>query len=202
MSATVTPRELSGEKARRIVAAMRASVAERGVASSTFDHVAREAGVSRGLLHYYFGTKERLLAEVVRHDCAERMAQLDATLSDARDADDVLHRLVASLEDLVERDPAFVAGLFELFTLSRRNAQIAEELAALWERTRVQVGALLAAKEREGVLRLGAPAEAVATVLFALGDGMALRMLSEPAFDAGPALAAGVEAARVLIRDA
>ena len=47
----------------RIVEAMRRSVAARGAAGATFDHVAREAGVSRGLLHYHFGTKERLLGE-------------------------------------------------------------------------------------------------------------------------------------------
>jgi AcrR family transcriptional regulator len=41
----------------RIVEAMRRSVAARGAAGSTFDQVAREAGVSRGLLHYHFGTK-------------------------------------------------------------------------------------------------------------------------------------------------
>ena len=62
-------RELSGVKAARIVEAMRASVAARGIAGSTFDHVAGEAGVSRGLLHYYFGTKEQLLIEVVRREC-------------------------------------------------------------------------------------------------------------------------------------
>ena len=61
-----TPRKLEGEKAQRIIAAMRSSVGRRGAAGSTFDHVAREAGVSRGLLHYYFGSKERLLVEVVR----------------------------------------------------------------------------------------------------------------------------------------
>ncbi len=54
-------RQLTGEKAQRIVEAMRASVARRGTAASTFDQVSREAGVSRGLLHYYFGTKEQLL---------------------------------------------------------------------------------------------------------------------------------------------
>ncbi len=54
-------RSLSGEKAQRIIDAMRRSVAQRGTAGSTFDHVSREAGVSRGLLHYYFGTKEQLL---------------------------------------------------------------------------------------------------------------------------------------------
>jgi len=65
--------ELTGDKAARIVEAMRASVAARGIAGSTFDHVAREAGVSRGLLHYYFGTKERLLVEVVRRESDVRV---------------------------------------------------------------------------------------------------------------------------------
>src|SRR5689334_19044355 len=68
MEAATKERELSGEKAQRIVDAMRDSVAKRGAAGSTFEQVAREAGVSRGLLHYYFGTKERLLVEVVRRD--------------------------------------------------------------------------------------------------------------------------------------
>ena len=49
----------------------------RGTAGSTFDHVAREAGVSRGLLHYYFGTKEQLLVEAVRRDCELRMELLE-----------------------------------------------------------------------------------------------------------------------------
>ena len=39
-------RELSGEKAKRIVEAMRSSVARRGISGSTFEHVAREAGIS------------------------------------------------------------------------------------------------------------------------------------------------------------
>src|SRR5689334_11349390 len=90
MEAAATDRALPGEKAGRIVAAMRASVADRGVAGSTFDHVAREAGVSRGLLHYYFGSKERLLVEVVRHDCDVRMGVLEEQLAGARDADDLL----------------------------------------------------------------------------------------------------------------
>ena len=78
MEASVrTERKLDGEKAQRIVAAMRSSVGRRGTAGSTFDHVAAEAGVSRGLLHYYFGSKERLLVEVVRHDCDLRIEALD-----------------------------------------------------------------------------------------------------------------------------
>ena len=52
---------------------------------------------------------------------------------------------------------------------------------------------------REGVIRLGAEADAVASVLFALADGLALRMLSETDRDWGPTIDAGALAVRQLI---
>jgi AcrR family transcriptional regulator len=76
--------ERPGEKATRIVEAMRSSVAVRGIAGSTFDHVAREARVSRGLLPYYFQTKERLLVEVVRRESQVRGELLDQAMAAAR----------------------------------------------------------------------------------------------------------------------
>ena len=196
---TTTQRRLPGEKAQRIVEAMRSSVARRGVAGSTFDHVAREAGVSRGLLHYYFGTKERLLAEVVRHDCDVRMALLDQQLASAATPDDVLERLVASLEEVVESEPEFITLVFELFALSRRHEEIAAEFAELLRRTREQLADLLRAKHADGAVRLGAEPEEVADVLFAMADGMALRMLGEPGRDWSTTVAAGVAAARPLL---
>ena len=83
-------RELPGDKAGRIVEAMRISVAARGIAGATFDHVAREAGVSRGLLHYYFGTKERLLVEVVRLESDVRIQRIEDGIADATTPDDVI----------------------------------------------------------------------------------------------------------------
>ncbi|HEV2812006.1 MAG TPA: TetR/AcrR family transcriptional regulator [Solirubrobacteraceae bacterium] len=199
MEAATSERRLPGEKAQRIVEAMRSSVARRGVAGSTFDNVAREAGVSRGLLHYYFGTKERLLAEVVRHDTDVRMALLDQQLAGATRPDDVLERLVASLEDLVEDEPELITLVFELFGLSRRHEEIAAEFAELVRRTREQLAAILRAKEDEGAVRLGAEADAVADVLFAMADGMVLRMLAEPGRDWSATIAASVAAARPLL---
>jgi AcrR family transcriptional regulator len=189
------------EKAQRIVDAMRSSVAQRGVAGSTFDHVAREARVSRGLLHYYFGTKERLLAEVVRRDTELRMAQLDEQLAGAATADDFIALLRDTLETMVREDTAFLTLLFEFFTLSRRNDEIAAEFAELVRRTREGVAAVLAAKQDEGVLRLRAEPEAIAEVLAGLGDGLALRMLGEPGRDHVATVAAGVLAVRALLDD-
>ena len=98
-------RGLSGEKAARIVEAMRASVAARGIAGSTFDHVAGEAGVSRGLLHYYFGTKERLLVEVVRRESEVRLQRIEAAIEASGDAEDVLAALVRGFEDFLGEGP-------------------------------------------------------------------------------------------------
>jgi AcrR family transcriptional regulator len=200
-AATTGERALTGDKAARIVDAMRASVAVRGTAGSTFDQVARAAGVSRGLLHYYFGTKERLLIEVVRRDCDVRMAALDAHLAQASCADDFIATLVGALEDVVRNDPGSVTLLFELFVLSRRHDDVAAEFAELLRRPREQVADLLRAKEAEGVLRLAATPEAVVDVLLSLADGIWLRMLAEDR-DFGPTIAAGVTCVRALLDDA
>ena len=202
MEAATSQRALAGDKAQRIVDAMRRSVARRGSAGSTFDHVARDAGVSRGLLHYYFGSKEQLLAEVVRRDCELRMGVLDDRLAEARTADDFIDLLVFSLEEVVHNEPDFITVVFELFTLSRRNDEIAAEFEELLRRMRSHVGELLAAKHAEGVLHLRAEPEAVAEVLFSLADGVALRMLAEPERDFSHTVAAGVTAVRALLDDA
>jgi AcrR family transcriptional regulator len=201
MEAATHTRPIDGEKAQRIVEAMRLSVARRGVSGATFDHVAREAGVSRGLLHYYFGTKERLLAEVVRRDSDVRMAALEAQLARASSAEDFIGFLRESLEGWVREDPELIALSFELFTLSRRNADIAAEWAELVSRARDHVAGLLAAKQAEGVLRLRAEPAAVAEILFGLGDGIALRMLGDPDRDWRSTIEAGVVAVRALLTD-
>jgi AcrR family transcriptional regulator len=194
-------RELPTDKSRRIVEAMRASVAARGIAGSTFDHVAREAGVSRGLLHYYFATKEQLLVEAVRRDCELRMELLERQLAGAQTADDFIDLMAQNLQETVREDPDFVTLVFELFTLSRRNGEIAVEYAELMRRTRDQVAEMLASAQREGVLRLHAEPEAVAEILFSLGDGFALRMLAEPERDFTATIQAGIVCARALLAD-
>jgi AcrR family transcriptional regulator len=199
--AALSTRPLSSEKALRIVEAMRKSVARRGTAGSTFDHVSREAGVSRGLLHYYFGTKEQLLVEAVRRDCELRMELLERQLSAAKTADDFIDLMAQNLKDTVRNDPDFVTLLFELFTLSRRNADIAAEYAGLISRTREQVAVLLEAAQREKILHLHADPEAVAEVLFSIADGFALRMLTEPDRDFTATMQAGIACARALLTD-
>jgi AcrR family transcriptional regulator len=178
---------------------MRTSVAERGIAGSTFDHVARNAGVSRGLLHYYFGTKERLLVEVVRRETDVTRDQLKQSVSAAQSADDVLAALVKSFEEFIGEGPSGPVTVFEILTLAQRNEEIAGELAELRRQIRLHLGHLLQEKAEAGVLALRADADAAAALLIALADGLTVRMLSEPDLDMTPVMELAIAAARALL---
>jgi AcrR family transcriptional regulator len=190
---------LAGDKAARIVEAMRASVAARGTAGSTFDHVAREAGVSRGLLHYYFGTKERLLVEVVRRECEVRGELLEQAVASAAGADELIDALVRSFEVILEQGSTGVVMFYELLMLGQRNGEIATELAELARSTRERLAEALRAGSRAGVFELRADAGDVSSFLFALADGVTIRRLSEPELDVRRLMDQAVAAARALL---
>ena len=198
---TKADRRLDSEKAQRIVAAMRASVGRRGAAGSTFDHVAQEAGVSRGLLHYYFGSKERLLVEVVRHDADVRMHALEQRLRDARSLDAIVEALVAQLEEFVGDEAGSNAVIHELLSVARRNHEVRDELAALYRRVRAEVAEILTEKEREGIVRLRAEPEAVVAIFLALADGLEVQLTSDVDWASSTAVGTAVSVARFLLGD-
>jgi AcrR family transcriptional regulator len=192
------PRKLDGDKAQRIIAAMRASVATRGAAGSTFDHVAREAGVSRGLLHYYFGSKERLLVEVVRQDANDRIRVMDERLAGAGSADEVMQALLIVLQEFLG-EPSSQAVIYEMLSASRHSEEIRAELAELYRRWREHMAAGLSEKEREGVVTLQAGPEAVASMLTALGDGFGIQTITDPDWNRDAAFELGLRLARRML---
>ena len=54
------------KKEQRILAAARKLLTVHGSNKATVKEIAAEAGVSRGLLHYYFKDKEELLTKVIQ----------------------------------------------------------------------------------------------------------------------------------------
>ena len=178
---------------------MRASVARRGAAGSTFDHVAREAGVSRGLLHYYFGSKERLLVEVVRHDAELRIEAFEDRLRGADSLDAVIESLVIQLKEFVEQDEVTHAVVHELLSAARQNDDIRGELAELYRRLRGRVAEILREKQDDGIVKLRSDPESAAAVLLAIADGFEVQATTDPDWDSGPTVGAAVEVARHLL---
>jgi BetI-type transcriptional repressor, C-terminal len=139
--------------------------------------------------------------EAVRRDGELRMERLEHRLAGAQTAEDFIDLMAQNLHETVHEEPDFVTLLFELFTLSRRNPDIALEYAALMCRTRERVAAMLTVAQQEEILHLHAEPEAIAEILFSLGDGLALRMLTEPDRDFTATVRAGIACARTLLTD-
>ncbi|HEX4563263.1 MAG TPA: TetR family transcriptional regulator C-terminal domain-containing protein, partial [Solirubrobacteraceae bacterium] len=143
----------------------------------------------------------KLLVEAVRLECDLRLQSLERQLASAQTADDFIDLMAENLRQTVGEDPDFVTLVFELFTLARRNEDIAVEFAGLMRRTREQLEHMLAIGQQEGVLHLHAEPDAVADTLFALADGLAMRMLAEPERDFSATVAAAIVGARALLTD-
>jgi len=198
-SASRTPRSLTGPRATRIVEAARESVAEVGIVGSTFDRVSAKAGVSRGLLHYYFGTKERLLIEVIRRDTQYRVENLSAGLERARDVDEAIGALFSAFARSFNEERGYVYMVSELFVAGRHQPDIRRELGALYERSRRELAEVLRQKEREGVLHLRFSPESVINYLIAAGDGAVIQRITQPELDFGDSDVASWEVARFLL---
>jgi AcrR family transcriptional regulator len=192
-------RSLGGEKARRIVEAMRDSVAEVGIAGSTFERVAARAGVSRGLLHYYFGTKERLLVEVIRRDTSYRIETLGSELRAAGSVDEVIAAFYAAFSRTLADERGYVYMVSELFVAGRHSPELTRELGQLYSRARQAFAEILREKDAEGVLSLRFDAESVLAYLFAAGDGASVQQITDPTLDSGGTAWVGAEVARFLL---
>lgn len=79
-------------------------VIERGFAGTRIADVARKLGVSTGLIHYHFETKEQLLAAAFQHAARQEMVSLEADLAATPNAtaqlDQVLQNYTPGREDL------------------------------------------------------------------------------------------------------
>lgn len=163
----------------RLIDAAFVVVAREGIEGASVKSIAAEAGITPGLLHYHFPTREAVLEAALRRALAEYLErsrlrrestppekQIDAFLADARssaarDRDFFRVRLAFAAKALAE--PALAAVLREL------NAAAIEETAKT----------LAAARGSNKVL---ANDRAIAATLKASFDGLMLAWLIDPAF--------------------
>jgi len=85
------PKPLLGDEPRdRIYEAALRCFDRTGIGKATMDGVAREAGVSRPTVYYYFSTKDDLLQEVVARQAATMLAEIRHKLTRVHGVDRIV----------------------------------------------------------------------------------------------------------------
>src|SRR3954467_4535231 len=97
--------EGDAEPALRIVEAARRMVGERGIENSHVGDIAAAAGLSRGLVRYYFGSKDGLMLHVMEADARDRLRLLHEHLGPAGSVDELVDGLGAAVAEFVRQDP-------------------------------------------------------------------------------------------------
>lgn len=139
--------------------------------------------MSRGLLHYYFGSKERLLVEAIRRDTEIRIETLGAELETSATVDELIKAFFGAFQRTMAAERGYVYMVAELFVAGRHSEELTRELGELYRTARVAFAEILERKEAEGVISLRYGADAVLAYLFAAGDGGAIQALTDPSFD-------------------
>lgn len=99
------------ERRSQLIAALMRVLAERGYAGASVASIAREAGLAPGLVHYYFGSKQEMLLELLESTRAAIRARRDERLVLA--GDDPRAKLYALTDALLEHDPSGGTGPVE-----------------------------------------------------------------------------------------
>jgi AcrR family transcriptional regulator len=141
--------------------------------------VAKEAGVSQGILHYYFASKRAILIAAL--DTV--MADLDRRVAEhgrgARDARGRLRAVIRSCLGVAEENREFWMVFVEFWGEMMHDRELQRINAALYRRLRRMLGATVAQGTRTGAFRR-VDAEEAGAVILALVDGLSLQRTFDP----------------------
>lgn len=171
------------KKAKKILAAVRRTLAQKGYMGTTVSLVAKEAGVSRGLLHYYFKNKDEMLAMAIKQNMDLSIVMINQVFETYQDPQGYAKGMVDLLRNIMETDPDFLSLFFEGFAVARHSRVVKQELAGLYGQFRKALEKGLEKAKADGTICPALPVEALAAVITGLIDGMGLQLLTEPALN-------------------
>lgn len=180
---------MSRETRQRIVEATVRVLVRDGYAASSVKDIAAEAGVAPGLVHYYFRTKDDLVAAAVSEGCQpEPWPSADDPTEAARGA-------LRTIERPAQAQLRFQALFAEMLGTAIRNQAVREILLASVqaERDKIEAAARDVIAQREEHSLGKAPA--VAAVVWAAAFGINIQRLLDPEFDVSSAVDALTEMA-------
>jgi len=167
-------------KADRILEAAQSVLAAEGFSGLTIAKVAREANVSRGLLHYYFDSKEDMLAKMLRRSTEEAWELIGGIMAASSSVDELADNLVQGMREYAHTHVGSLSLLAEGLALARNHPRIRDEMTALHHEGQDVFSKGLEVMRTAGTAHFSVSARGLSTVLIALFDGLGLELQTIP----------------------
>ncbi|KOO51697.1 TetR/AcrR family transcriptional regulator [Viridibacillus arvi] len=162
------------DKRQRLIDAAYKVFSRKGFNSASIKDIAHEAGITPGLVHYYFKNKEELLFSV-QSDIQKRYhIQYDGKKESEINPLDVLFEI----KSRVEKDPDWYRWRYELYSLGLKNDPYKQEVANILLNGRESLSNPL-----KNLIVEAKETDALAGILLACFDGLALQKMFDDEFD-------------------
>jgi AcrR family transcriptional regulator len=166
---------------QQLLEATMQQIIEEGIGETTVAAVAKRAGISKGIIHYYYPDKRALLKDALRAAEEDFIASAMTDIPPGESPYEQLAALVRNALPLTERGFRMQRIWFNLLA----TAMVDPELAALQQeyhrRWREHVEATLARLRREDALPNGVDPMSAMRVVVAFCDGLSTLLLTGPA---------------------
>ncbi len=168
------------ETRRRIIDAATAVFARQGIAATSLNDVAAEAGLTKGAVYSSFTGRDDLVLTIMEEHIVERMAGATTAFADLADLDEATTEAGARLLAGIDSDATWHRLLLEYWGLAMRNPAVHKGLAERRARLREAVTAAIGkVADRHGITLPLAP-EHLAVVVLALSNGLAVERGVDP----------------------
>ena len=168
------------DRHQEIVDAAARVITERGLAETRISDIARQAGVSPGLILYYFDSKDRLLAEALTYANDQFYLRASREIRRLPSARDQLRRLIdLSVPGLLPEYGRLDewALWIEVWVRALRDQEMAKDREVLDQRWRAQIAEIVRGGQASGEFTTELTAEELALRLAALIDGLAIQVI-------------------------
>jgi len=171
---------VSIQKAEAIKQAAFSLIVERGLGDMTTAMIAERAQASKGLIHYYFESKEKLIIEVMRSILENLLVIAKELLEQYPDNEERLEKGLRDFWESFKADPSFVIVLFEAGINGRNSQELSGSVVEYHRKVSdVLKGAILAdsgatddAAEKE--------AQAIVNILLGVIESLTLHYIIDP----------------------
>jgi len=155
-------------------------ITERGLAETRISDIAEQAGVSPGLILYYFDSKDRLLSEALTFANDQFYLRTSREIRRIPSAKDQLRRLIdLSVPGyLTEYDRLDEWALWiEVWVRALRDPDMAKDREVLDQRWRAQIADIIRGGQASGEFGASEDADALALRIASLIDGLAIQVI-------------------------
>jgi len=104
--------EYSSETEKKIVEAATTVFLEKGMDGARMEEIARNAGINKALLHYYFRSKEKLYQEVLRNEVRHFYLRFFNSISPVDEFSEFLKHFIYNYIDQIKENPQVVRFIF------------------------------------------------------------------------------------------